>query len=336
MFKGNTGIRYWKISSGYGGDNWAEFKDNDWISMGSYTSEVKDWRKTKSGNITKNPDQELIKNVLKEEFEEPIFSWDKVPGIDSNKLLGLLRKHPEIGLMENAKITKIENDRTIRIDSEEDPYEITLNENNMEAILKISYVTIDGKIDDIEIYAYPFKEENGQINIYRDEAPSKRSIASSIAQIAAGVRLFLEIKPMDKVIVYDTKYHINAMCEVTGEYELEKEFHYPHTKKVKWLKIFDEPLNIKDLKLDTNISQKRTVIEMNKNDWDTIYNYASAIPSETHMSKDLIEKALKELGKRKALKDELIPKLKEIVERNGGVLVDDKTAWQEINDLNED
>ncbi len=50
---------------------------------------------------------------------------------------------------------------------------------------------------------------------------------------------------------------------------------------------------------------------------------------------DLIEKALKELGKIKASKNELIPKLKEIVERNGGVLVDDETAWKEIQNLND-
>jgi len=52
-----------------------------------------------------------------------------------------------------------------------------------------------------------------------------------------------------------------------------------------------------------------------------------------HPTKELIEKALDELGKTKASKNELIPKLKEIVGREGKNLVDDETAWKEIQDL---
>ncbi len=56
----------------------------------------------------------------------------------------------------------------------------------------------------------------------------------------------------------------------------------------------------------------------------------------THPTKDLIEKSLKEIGKMKASKDELLMKLKEIIGRDGGLLIEDEIAWQEINELNEE
>jgi hypothetical protein len=55
-----------------------------------------------------------------------------------------------------------------------------------------------------------------------------------------------------------------------------------------------------------------------------------------HPTKDFIEKSLKELGKTKASKQELLMKLKEIIGRDGGLLVDDETAWNEILKLSDE
>lgn len=52
-----------------------------------------------------------------------------------------------------------------------------------------------------------------------------------------------------------------------------------------------------------------------------------------HATKELIEKALDELGKTKASKNELLPKLREIIGRDGKTLVDDEIAWEEIREL---
>ena len=64
-------------------------------------------------------------------------------------------------------------------------------------------------------------------------------------------------------------------------------------------------------------------------------NTKPAISNENfvHITKDLIEKALNEMGKTKASKTELISKLKELVKRDARILVDDETAWKEIKDL---
>lgn len=71
------------------------------------------------------------------------------------------------------------------------------------------------------------------------------------------------------------------------------------------------------------------------------YVYANTKPVSSntnfaHPTKDLIEKALKELGKTKVSRDELLMKLKEIVGRDGGLFVEDEIAWKEINNLNEE
>ena len=250
MSKDDSNVRYWKVSPGRGAEDWDDFIDNNWISIG--WCHEKDWRKTKYGDLTINPDKEKIIETLRECYQE-------------------------------KKIT----DRQF----------------------------------------------------------------SSWADI---IKLFLEIKPGDKVVVYGKKFHINAMCEVISEYKFEKNFGFPHTKKVKWIKIFGHqfdvhgnvlnedavPLDIRSIKdtLETIISVPKTVIKMNKKDWDIIYDYAKVIGTprdNIHVTKDLIEKALDELGieEGEATKIELISTLRKIVEGDGNKLVDDETAWKEILNL---
>ena len=60
----NTGIRYWKVSTGKGAENWEECKTKEVISINfDYR---KDWRRTRYGDLTKNHDKEKIIEVLKE------------------------------------------------------------------------------------------------------------------------------------------------------------------------------------------------------------------------------------------------------------------------------
>ncbi|MBU4075805.1 MAG: AAA family ATPase, partial [Euryarchaeota archaeon] len=98
-----------------------------------------------------------------------------------------------------------------------------------------------------------------------------------ISKWADIIMLFFEIKHGDKVIIYDKNFHVNATAEVIGDYEFDDDFEYPHVKKVKWLKIFDEPLNIKPVKnkLEKHIAGPPTVIKLTKNDWDIINDHAT-------------------------------------------------------------
>lgn len=116
--------------------------------------------------------------------------------------------------------------------------------------------------------------------VLREYYPKKDTTDLQIAQWAAIIRLFLEIKPGDKVVVYDKKFHINAMCEVIGEYKFEKDFSFPHTKQVKWVKQFNPPLDIRPIKLETEMGVPRTVIKMNERDWNAIKRHADLPPED--------------------------------------------------------
>jgi len=85
-----------------------------------------------------------------------LFSWDRVPGNESNKLLNSLRYDLNIDWAGNGKILKTEDDQTIRIFNDKSSIEITL-ENKKKALLKTS----DGRT-----YELLVKGDNGNRYIY--------------------------------------------------------------------------------------------------------------------------------------------------------------------------
>ena len=166
----------------------------------------------------------------------------------------------ELGPDDNAKIKKI-NDKTIHVSCGNNLVKITLDENSKKLKLK-KFNNAEEKIDVI------IKNKNGNINIHKY---TERQIDSK----AEGFKDFFNIKPKDKVIVYDQNYHINALANVYGKYEFHDEtFHYAHIKAVEW--ISDKKCNLNPIKgeIETNLSGRNTIIEMTEDDWDTIYAYA--------------------------------------------------------------
>lgn len=91
------------------------------------------------------------------EKEYFLFSWDSVPGSDSERLLWFLKNNQYINRVENVKIEKV--DKTIYVYGKKIPVTIKLNENLEEAFLK----TIDSS-GNLQV-----KKENGELNIYKKE-----------------------------------------------------------------------------------------------------------------------------------------------------------------------
>lgn len=85
-----------------------------------------------------------------------------------------------------------------------------------------------------------------------------------------------------------------------------------------WFKNNDKKIS------DNDVNKIFEIIPMNKNNKKDYM----------HPTIDLIKQSMKEMGKPKASKDELLMKLKEIVRRDGISLIDDETAWKEIQKLN--
>ena len=92
-----------------------------------------------------------------------MFSWDNVPGSDSERLLRLLRDSFYIDWAARGKyaeIRKSDDGKTIRISKDENSAEIELDEKKEKATLKIScWRTHDLKV----------KKENGKLNVYKTE-----------------------------------------------------------------------------------------------------------------------------------------------------------------------
>ena len=116
---------------------------------------------------TRNGDYSLAPIIKKLKEDIPIFgiplsksflfSWDNVPGNDSERLLRFLRDDLDIDWAGNAEICKSDDRKTIRIFKDENSAEIIINEKKEKATLKIT---------DSRTYNLKVKKVNGELNIY--------------------------------------------------------------------------------------------------------------------------------------------------------------------------
>ncbi len=88
-----------------------------------------------------------------------IFSWDDIPGNDSDKLVYYLENIYNIDLEETGKIEKIDNCNTIRISAEKNSLVLKLNDEKN----KVTLETDDGRTDE-----FTARIGNGKINVYEN------------------------------------------------------------------------------------------------------------------------------------------------------------------------
>lgn len=92
------------------------------------------------------------------EYSNPyLFSWDNIPGNESLKLLTFLKEDLNIGVDDNAKILKLDDNMTISVTTEEGTADITLDKNKKKAILGINGV---------KAYELQVREESGRLDVY--------------------------------------------------------------------------------------------------------------------------------------------------------------------------
>ncbi len=101
--------------------------------------------------------------ILDENFEitafvdnSSLFSWNKIPGNDSDGLIQFLKQYYGLDWIETAKIEKIDADKTIRIYNEKNYLSINLNDKKTKVNLKID----DGRTDEFNA-----RTQNGELNI---------------------------------------------------------------------------------------------------------------------------------------------------------------------------
>jgi predicted hydrocarbon binding protein len=124
--------------------------------------------------IAENDSKEVFESALREagmrmegiaEEFECLFSWNNVPGTDSEKFLKFLGKHSDIDWMENAKVDKSQDGRSIDIVKGKNSAKITISERKKKANLTIS----DGRTHDLKV-----KKENDERMIYEVDGVATR------------------------------------------------------------------------------------------------------------------------------------------------------------------
>ena len=101
-----------------------------------------------------------VKSTISEHIEpfgmRYLFSWDNVPGDDSERLLRYLMNDCDVGWAESAEIHKSDDGRTMRIFEGENSAKLMIDEDKDKTTLKIC----DGRIHDLEV-----TKENSKLNI---------------------------------------------------------------------------------------------------------------------------------------------------------------------------
>lgn len=103
-----------------------------------------------------------------------LFSWNNVPGDDSERLLRFFRDDLDIVWVENAEIRKSDDGKTISIFKNEISAEIVIAEKKKKATINIS----DGKILDLKT-----ENKNGKLNIHEIEKLSIEELVSRVEEL---------------------------------------------------------------------------------------------------------------------------------------------------------
>lgn len=113
----------------------------------------------------------LKKQIVKENFleYEYLFSWENVPGIDSQRLINFFQKIQFLEWVQNPTIEKSVDGKEIKIFEGNNSCSLKLNEEKTNAILKIA---------DSKNYEFLVKKENNNLKIYRYD--SKKNIIIGI------------------------------------------------------------------------------------------------------------------------------------------------------------
>ena len=109
-----------------------------------------------SVSLIREPKEQIMQSIknIKDEF---LFSWNEVPGPDSNKLLSFLINECDVSLSENVVITKSVDSKTIFITEDENIVKIVIDKDGKTG----SIILNDGYIYNLEL-----KMEKDKSNIY--------------------------------------------------------------------------------------------------------------------------------------------------------------------------
>lgn len=159
-------------------------------------------------------------DIFVELDDEFLFEWDEIPGNYNGKLIELLNQDFGIDCVNTAKIEKIEDNKTIKLYSENNYVSLTLNFEKTKVTL-----TINGS----KANEFVVKVENGTLNVYDDNAKKVKQKYCEIRDIKDPLerrKEFLKIKKQfyDYVISIPKNYAADfkdGELNFINNYELE-------------------------------------------------------------------------------------------------------------------
>lgn len=108
---------------------------------------------------------------LNQFLSEYLFSWDEVPGTDSEILIEFLKRKFNISWVETAKIEKIEDGNTIRVSTDENYLSLGINNEKTKVNLKI---------DDDRTVEFIAKAVGGKLNIYHSDMEEDNQVYTNL------------------------------------------------------------------------------------------------------------------------------------------------------------
>lgn len=159
-----------------------------------------------------------LRNRMEKEFRkkfEYLFSWDKVPGDDSERLQKYLIEDLSTNWVRNAAISKTDDGKIIILSADEKSVELILTEKSGKVSLKITGEKIRS------IFA---KEENGSLNIYKfDKSKAvarlfNKYIDEAVDGIAGANPVRFDERNIDRKLLE----HITSLKSVSYAKELRK------------------------------------------------------------------------------------------------------------------
>lgn len=125
--------------------------------------------------------------------------------------------------------------------------------------------------------------ETGDLDKYKTEEKIRKRFQIKFGSTSRRRQLldfYFIVQKGDKIIASSGRY-IYGVGTVIGKYKYDEQLYYEHSKPVRWELTFWNPLNVDDLKipekLKKKLSQNRTVVELEPEEWNLIDNALNQI-----------------------------------------------------------
>ena len=211
-------------------------REEFFINMGDFRDEIPSIFHNDSNLRLLPLTKEQANDAIVEPAKSYLFSWEKIPGNDSRRLIDFLIKNYGVDWVKTARIEKIENGKIIEVSTEKNYISLKLNDEQTEVNLEI---------DDFRTDKFVVKIENNKINIYTESILNNKKFLEKLLTDLGDLTEDGSIEPVHLQIVCDTlwkrsqekKIYLFNWNEVPGNDNLRLIVFLAQKYDITWIKI---------------------------------------------------------------------------------------------------